>query len=165
MNYLNLIDRDVIFYFRDDARYIRSFGQSVLELSKTIPDGLLLFFPSYPVMEICTRMWKAYKIWNAIEEQKKIFVEVRTKEEFEAQMKGYYDTINDSASNGAIFMAVLRGKVSEGLDFADMYGRGVIIAGIPLAPCKDPKVQMEKKYLDENRTPENGMLSGNEWYI
>lgn len=57
----------------------------------------------------------------------KIFIEARTKQEFEAQMKGYYDKINDSTnSNGAIFMAILRGKVSEGLDFADMYGRGVI---------------------------------------
>ena len=34
---------------------------------------------------------------------------------------------------GAIFFAVCRGKVSEGLDFADAAGRAVVITGIPYA--------------------------------
>lgn len=51
-----------------------------------------------------------------------------------------------------------------GLDFADMYGRGVIVTGIPFAPYKDPKIRLKKNYLDENRTRENEMLSGQEWY-
>lgn len=152
--------------FRDDPKYIRSFGQTVLEFAKVVPDGLLVFFPSYILMEKFIGMWKAdTTTWTSIDEQKKIFVESKIKAEFETQMKGYYDTINDSDSNGAIFMAVLRGKVSEGLDFADMYGRGVLIAGIPFAPWLDPKVKAEQKYLDQNRTDENGMLSGSDWYV
>lgn len=39
--------------------------------------------------------------------------------------------IIEANSNGTIFMAILRGKVCEGLDFADIYGRAVIIVGIP----------------------------------
>ena len=46
-------------------------------------------------------------------------------------------------------MAVLRGKVSEGLDFADNNGRAVVIIGIPYPPVKDPKIQLKQKYLDE----------------
>lgn len=61
-------------------------------------------------------------------------------------------------------MAVLRAKVSEGLDFADMYGRAVIITGLPFGPIKDPKIILKKKYLNDNRTTENRMLSGQEWY-
>lgn len=153
------------FIYRNDAGYLRSLGQTVLEFSKVVPDGLLLFFPSYPVMEMCKTSWKNNGTWQAINEQKRIFIEARTKPEFEEQMKGYYGTIHATDSNGAIFMAVLRGKVSEGLDFADMYGRAVIIVGIPFAPYLDPKVILEKKYLDENRTRENGMPSGNQWYV
>lgn len=33
-----------------------------------------------------------------------------------------------------------RGKVSEGLDFADQAGRAVVITGIPFANSKDAKV-------------------------
>lgn len=62
-------------------------------------------------------------------------------------------------------MAVCRGKVSEGLDFADKNGRAVIITGLPFPPFKDPKVVLKKKYLSDNRTRENEMLSGDEWYF
>jgi Fanconi anemia group J protein len=41
---------------------------------------------------------------------------------------------------GGLFMAVCRGKVSEGLDFADGNARGVIIVGIPFPAVKDTKV-------------------------
>ena len=35
-----------------------------------------------------------------------------------------------AAKGGAIFFAVCRGKVSEGIDFADKAGRAVILTGI-----------------------------------
>jgi len=44
---------------------------------------------------------------------------------------------------GACFFAVCRGKVSEGLDFADAQARLVILTGIPYAPAMDPKVESE----------------------
>lgn len=44
------------------------------------------------------------------------------------------------SSNGAIFFAVCRGKVSEGIDFSDSYGRAVIITGIPFPNKNDHKV-------------------------
>lgn len=62
-------------------------------------------------------------------------------------------------------MAVCRGKVSEGLDFADINGRAVIITGLPYPPYMDPKIRLKKQYLGENRTRENEMLSGDDWYF
>jgi hypothetical protein len=41
---------------------------------------------------------------------------------------------------GACLLAVCRGKVSEGLDFADSRARLVLLTGIPYAPAMDPKV-------------------------
>lgn len=40
-------------------------------------------------------------------------------------------------------------KASEGLDFADTYGRGVVITGLPFPPRMDPKVVLKMQYLDE----------------
>lgn len=96
-----------------------------MEFAKVVPDGLLVFFPSYGLMYNCERFWRSERIWEQIEQQKRIFMEPKTKDALKEAMKQYYSNINQL--KGAIFMAVLRGKVSEGLDFADMYGRGVVI--------------------------------------
>lgn len=151
-------------FFRDTLEYKTSVGKTILELSKVTPGGLLVFFPSYRVMNLCIEFWKQNDIWPQIEEQKPIILDSTIKKEFTAAMKQYKLKINQPNGKGAIFMAVLRGKVSEGLDFADMYGRAVMIVGIPFGPIKDPKVKLKKSYLDDNRTQENEMLSGNEWY-
>lgn len=58
-------------------------------------------------------------------------------------------------------MGVCRGKVSEGLDFADINGRAVIITGLPYPPFKDPKIILKKRYLD-NRHKKNREVSMSE---
>lgn len=42
--------------------------------------------------------------------------------------------------NGAVLLAVCRGKVSEGIDFADDAARAVLVVGIPFPAFKDLKV-------------------------
>lgn len=101
-------------------------------------------------------------MWADIASKKPIFLEPRGKDQFTSTMEEFYQAIRDS--KGACFMAVCRGKVSEGLDFADRNGRAVIITGLPFPPLKDPKVILKRRYLESNRTRENQLLSGNEWY-
>lgn len=50
-------------------------------------------------------------IWSRIEQYKPVFVEPRYKAEFHTAMLNFYDKINDPTLNGAIFVAVCRGKV------------------------------------------------------
>lgn len=50
-----------------------------------------------------------------------------------------------------MFFAVCRGKVSEGLDFADSAGRAVVLTGIPYAMARDPKA---RPTLAQNPGPE-----------
>jgi len=79
------------------------------------------------------------------------------------------------ALNGAVFFAVCRGKVSEGLDFADRNGRAVVIVGLPFPSSVDPKVKLKKEYMDRvsaNYARDNRQLAfsndkpitGNQWY-
>lgn len=139
----------------DNPKYLSSLGRTILSLCPVIPNGLLVFFASYVMLNKCRDSWQASGIWAQINRIKAIFVEPQTKEAFVQTMKNYYDKINDPTCKGAIFLAVCRGKVSEGLDFADMNGRGVIITGLPFPPLKDPRVVLKKKYLQENRTAKN----------
>lgn len=78
-------------------------------------------------------------------------MEPQSKDTFQSVMGEYYQKINDPSCKGAIFMAVCRGKISEGLDFADANGRAVLITGLPFPPLKDARVILKQKYLDENK--------------
>ncbi|XP_047476480.1 regulator of telomere elongation helicase 1 homolog [Penaeus chinensis] len=152
------------FQNRSDPRYISSLGQTILNFSRIVPDGLLIFFPSYPIMRNCRDEWQNSGIWSRISATKPIFVEPQTKDEFHSAMTEYYQKINDPALKGACFMAVCRGKVSEGLDFANRNGRAVIITGLPYPPFKDPRVVLKQKYLEETRLKNKTGLTGQEWY-
>uniref|UniRef100_A0A034W2S9 Regulator of telomere elongation helicase 1 homolog n=2 Tax=Bactrocera dorsalis TaxID=27457 RepID=A0A034W2S9_BACDO len=147
---------------RDNPKYLSSLGQTVLNISRIVPDGLLVFFPSYPLLNQCVDAWQASGLWAEVSRHKPIFVEPRSKDSFTTTMEEFYKSIRDA--KGAVFMAVCRGKVSEGLDFADRNGRAVIITGLPFPPLKDPKVILKKRYLEDNRTKENELLTGQAWY-
>ncbi|XP_037894820.1 regulator of telomere elongation helicase 1 homolog isoform X2 [Glossina fuscipes] len=150
------------FQNRDNPKYVSSLGSTILNVARIVPDGLLVFFPSYPLLNQCVNSWQASGLWADLSRFKPIFVEPKGKDDFLNTMEGFYESIK--SSKGACFMAVCRGKVSEGLDFADRNGRAVIITGLPFPPFKDPKVILKKKYLDDNRTKENQLLSGQAWY-
>nr|XP_053647148.1 LOW QUALITY PROTEIN: regulator of telomere elongation helicase 1 homolog [Cherax quadricarinatus] len=98
---------------RSDPRYINSLGQTILNFSRIIPDGLLVFFPSYPIMRSCRDEWQNSGIWSKISVGKPIFVEPQTKDEFNSAMEEFYQKINDPSQKGACFLAVCRGKLPQ----------------------------------------------------
>lgn len=149
---------------RSNPKYLSSLARTILSFTPLIPGGLLVFFPSYPLMKTCMDSWQSNGLWSQIARLKPIFVEPRGKDAFNQTMQDYYSAVSDPNLKGAIFLAVCRGKVSEGLDFSDNNGRAVIITGLPFPPLKDPKVVLKKEYLNKNRTKENELLSGNDWY-
>jgi regulator of telomere elongation helicase 1 len=88
-----------------------------------------------------------------------------SQEGFQEAMSGFYSAVASEDHKGACFMAVCRGKVSEGLDFCDGNGRAVIITGLPYPPSRDPRVMEKQKYLEDNRkNPQFKGLSGQQWY-
>ena len=147
---------------RDNPKYIHSLGLTIKIVANYTPNGLLVFFPSYGQMNKTQEIWQQTGMWNAIHNVKPIFTEPKRKDEFDECMQDYYSAVK--ISRGAIFMAVLRGKVSEGLDFKDQNGRAVIIIGLPFPPYLDPRVVLKKEYLETNRTQENQLQNGQNWY-
>uniref|UniRef100_A0A8B9NVI3 Regulator of telomere elongation helicase 1 n=1 Tax=Apteryx owenii TaxID=8824 RepID=A0A8B9NVI3_APTOW len=151
---------------RFSEEYLSSLGKTVGNLVRVVPHGLLVFFPSYPVMDKSLEYWREHDFAKRIEEVKPMFVEPRNKGSFTEVMDAYYDKIVCPKSSGAAFLAVCRGKASEGLDFADMNGRGVIITGLPFPPRMEPRIVLKMQFLDEMRRSGAGAqyLSGREWY-
>uniref|UniRef100_A0A8C0XPE2 Regulator of telomere elongation helicase 1 n=1 Tax=Castor canadensis TaxID=51338 RepID=A0A8C0XPE2_CASCN len=146
---------------------LSSLGKALGNIARVVPHGLLVFFPSYPVMEKSLEFWKARDLAKKVEALKPLFVEPRSKGSFAEVIDAYYQQIASPGSSGATFLAVCRGKASEGLDFSDVNGRGVVVTGLPYPPRMDPRVVLKMQFLDEmrNQSGTGGQfLSGHEWY-
>lgn len=157
---------------------------SIVNFCRVVPDGVLVFFPSYQVMDSCLNYWQicrpggggnasssasnpntnAQTVFQMIQAIKIPVIEPKNKGELAVAMERYEKIIQDPReSRGAVFFAVCRGKVSEGLDFSDAKGRAVIVTGIPYPPFKDPKIILKKQYL-QNQKQGSNFLSGADWY-
>ena len=148
---------------RSSDKYRSELGNAILKAAQIIPNGILVFFPSYSLMESCLDWFRVGepKIWSALNTAKKVFLEPKEKTTFQSTISSYWqESVNGKA--GAIMFAVCRGKISEGIDFRDERARAVIITGIPFASLKEPKIILKKQYLDRQRIKN---LSGNDWYV
>ncbi|XP_052040532.1 regulator of telomere elongation helicase 1 isoform X5 [Apodemus sylvaticus] len=146
---------------------LSSLGKALGNIARVVPHGLLVFFPSYPVMEKSLEFWQVQGLAKKVEALKPLFVEPRNKGSFSEVIDAYYQRVASPGSNGATFLAVCRGKASEGLDFSDMNGRGVIVTGLPYPPRMDPRVVLKMQFLDEMKGQSRvggQCLSGQEWY-
>ncbi|XP_053557446.1 regulator of telomere elongation helicase 1 [Bombina bombina] len=152
---------------RFSSDYLSSMGKTIGNIARVVPHGLLVFFPSYPLMDKSLEFWKEQGLASRIEDVKPMFVEPRGKGTFTEVIDAFYEKIQGPGTSGASFLAVCRGKASEGLDFADCNGRGVIITGLPFPPRMDPRVLLKMQFLDEMRRIQGSSgqyLSGQEWY-
>ncbi|XP_028548850.1 regulator of telomere elongation helicase 1 homolog [Dendrobium catenatum] len=163
---------------RDSLEYKQELGNTIVNLSKIVPAGLLVFFPSYYLMDRCIECWKSMSharssdcitIWERICKNKQPVIEPKQSALFPNAVEDFEAKLHDRTTSGAIFFAVCRGKVSEGLDFADQTGRGVIITGMPFSMKTDPKVRLKREYLDQQailrKKDSKDVLTGESWYV
>ncbi|ODM90173.1 Regulator of telomere elongation helicase 1 [Orchesella cincta] len=146
---------------RGRSEYIRSLGTVIKEACTIVPQGVLVFFPSYSAMDQAVNYWKENGLWDNIASQKSVYVEPRGKRALEDLITSYYT--DTAKGHGSCLMAVCRGKVSEGLDFTDGKCRAVIITGLPYAPFKNEQVTSKIKYLDSKANQSQG-IKGHAWY-
>ncbi|KNC52066.1 tumor necrosis factor receptor superfamily member 6B [Thecamonas trahens ATCC 50062] len=162
---------------RSNVSYINDLGATIANVARIVPSGVLVFFPSYSVMLQCMDVWQqrmpnaSSSMWETISRHKTPFVEPRGSGDLNAQIDEFYAAVRSvsgrsgaASGAGAIFFAVCRGKVSEGLDFADANGRAVVVTGLPYPNTYDPKVKLKRKFLDEKMRRGEGKLSGGDWY-
>ncbi|XP_059458900.1 regulator of telomere elongation helicase 1 homolog [Corylus avellana] len=158
---------------RECIEYKQELGNAIVNFARIVPDGLLVFFPSYYILDQCIGCWKnmshanSTTIWERICKHKKPVVEPRQSSLFATSIEDYMATLKDTSASGAVFFAVCRGKVSEGLDFADHAGRAVIVTGMPFATTTDPKVRLKREYLDQEGRSQSKVckvLTGEDWY-
>ncbi|KAJ2161968.1 hypothetical protein GGF46_001064 [Coemansia sp. RSA 552] len=157
--------------FQDDM------GMAIQQIIARCPDGMLVFAPSYALLNKLFGRWEATGVLAEMSASKEVFVEPQggTKEDFDKFLAQYRKALHkdgsgEPAQRGAVMFAVYRGKASEGIDFSDSYCRTVINLGIPYPAFKDVKVMLKREYNDMHSAPGPGvassqiLLSGSKWY-
>ncbi|GFX53219.1 fanconi anemia group J protein [Trichonephila clavipes] len=150
------------FNFQDDV------GELIYQICCVIPHGILCFLPSYSMLDKLLQRWQITGLYDKLLSKKVVLSEPRKQNEFAEVIKDFYNVVDEtkdseSTVDGAIFLAVCRGKVSEGLDFADDNARAVITVGIPFPSIKDAQVDLKKKY-NNMYCSKKQIMSGQEWY-
>lgn len=146
------------FEIRNDPSVVRNYGSLLIEFSKSTPDGMVVFFPSYLYMESIISMWQTMGILDEVWKYKLILVETPDAQETSLALETYRKACSNG--RGAVLLSVARGKVSEGIDFDHHYGRTVLMIGIPFQYTESRILKARLEFMrDHFQIKENDFLS------
>lgn len=168
---------DVVFDFTYSKRnlpvIIDALGKSLIRISGTVPDGVVVFFPSYSYLEEVVRQWQkeafhgAKRVWDLLSLHKPVFQEIKDTAGVENLLREYTQSIDNG--KGGLLLSVVGGKMSEGINFADKLGRAVVVVGLPFPNVQSAqwKAKLEyigKSILDQGGSLDEGKAAGREFY-
>jgi len=143
---------------RDLFQYLK-LCDLLYEICEIVPGGILCFFSSYQIIDDFILQTKSNCLWCKI--KKSVFIELKTgivrlvlpKFIYEESSIQEYKAFCQQSS-GALFLAICRGKISEGINFCSQESLSVIVVGIPFAPFDENRKQVYK----------NRSFSYEDWY-
>ena len=158
-----------VFQNQKTTQWQDAIGNAVLNASAVTPGGLLVFVSSYGLLATLKERFSSptgYEGDSCIDRIQAnntlVFVEPKGSKELEVLLKEYYKIIDDGGK--AVLFAVCRGKVSEGIDFANNYARTVMLVGIPFPSFADIEVTLKRQYQDQQNRINPNQVNGNTWY-
>ena len=169
------------FVARHTDVYRRCLGGLIVNVCRQVPNGVIVCFPSYLAMQDAVEFWQTAPasgidptvagkatLWADLMNVKRIFIEPRDSKELPEVIRLFQQAADDESGPGAVLMAISRGKVTEGIDFADRHGRCIIVTGVPYANATDFFVRLKKEFLTKvaPRRPrvDGKPFTGDEWY-
>ncbi|KAL8779904.1 MAG: hypothetical protein Q9213_006726 [Squamulea squamosa] len=168
----NGVDLDFSFTKRNSIPLINALGFCLVRLAAVVPDGLVVFFPSYAYLDQVSVQWQdstsgSESIWTILEKRKLVFKESKGSSGIEDTLQRYSKTIYEG--KGAILLSVVGGKMSEGINFSDKLGRGVAIVGLPFpnlhsAQWKAKLDYIEQSIIGQGRSSAEGKAAGRDFY-
>jgi len=141
-------------------------GQLLANLVTLVPKGLVVFFPSYRFLENAKTFWTRTGLLARLSKKKTLFYEPQSASDVDSVLHAYSLAVHDGAG-GALLMAVVGAKLSEGLNFADELARAVVVVGLPYPNLASTELKERMKYVSSfhNRRPGvSGRDAGAELY-
>lgn len=148
------------FQKRSDKGMIQRLGQALMNTCSVVPDGVVVFFPSYRYLEEVVGVWQntdggGKSVWERLQSKKAVFREQKgglSDEVLENYTKAILDDPAEVAKSGgikgALLLSVVGGKMSEGINFSDRLGRCVVIVGLPYPNINSPEWKARIEYIE-----------------
>jgi len=130
-----------------DQSLVTELGQILMNFSRVTPGGLVVFLPSYSFLRQVMEIWGKTKLLENLNSKKKVFIEPDLATDVPGVLERYTAEIH-SSSSGAILLAVVGAKLSEGLNFSDELARMVVVVGLPYPNLGSAELQERLKYAD-----------------
>lgn len=119
-------------------------GETVLESIRKVDGGVVVFFASYELLRLVTNRWATTGIIKNIGSVKPTVIEERGTN---LAWNSYEKHVEKDKKKGAILLAVMGGKLSEGINFSDELGRVVMVVGMPFANMDNVETQERLKAI------------------
>ncbi|KAL8250153.1 hypothetical protein R6Q59_033846 [Mikania micrantha] len=147
---------DFSYSSRSTSAMVGELGLLLCNLVTVVPQGIIVFFSSFDYEEHVYNAWKASGILGRIMKKKRVFREPRKSTEVEMILKEYKESIDatlSAANSGAVMLAVVGGKISEGINFSDGLGRCIVMVGLPYPSPSDIELMERVKHIDSIGNP------------
>lgn len=128
------------FTFRRRGRTdgVDELGRAVERCVRSVSGGVVMFFASYDLLRGVLGRWRNSGQLMSLRGARPVFVEERGRDE---AFEEFESAVRKNECGGAVLLAVMGGKLSEGINFSDELGRMVIVVGMPYANA----LQMETR--------------------
>jgi len=150
----------------------------LLNIASAVPGGVVVFAPSFAYLSRLEARWAASGALRALGARKRVFLEPRASGDVEAALRAYAACCQPPAAaaavappqsaaappppaaprsgsggvsggpSGALMLAVVGGKLSEGINFGDDLGRCVVMLGLPYPNPSDPELRERMRFYD-----------------
>ena len=143
---------------RSDGKVVAELGRAISNISKITPGGIVIFFPSFQYANMVYSTWKETGTLSQMEQTKKVFMEPKTAAEVDSVLSEYSKCVIQRVDRkaGSIMLAVVGGKLSEGINFGDDLGRCVVMVGLPYPNPSDPELKERMNYMDRSFAEHTG---------
>ncbi|KAE9369378.1 DNA repair helicase [Stipitochalara longipes BDJ] len=138
---------------RADTFMIDELGRALLNICTIVPDGVVVFFPSYAYLSTILARWELApspsqpSILSRLESKKSLFKESKEATS-ETVLQEYAQAID--SGKGGLLLSVVGGKMSEGINFSDSLGRCVLIVGLPYPNIASASIQAKMEYVESS---------------
>lgn len=143
---------------RGNREMMNQLGLSILNVCNIVPDGVVVFFPSYSYLDEIIKVWQqphngsSSSIWDRLQLRKMVHRDTKG-ESSDDVLRDYSQMILGTKAagdtrTGALLLSVVGGKMSEGINFSDRLGRCVIVIGLPYPNIASPDWKAKIGYIE-----------------
>ena len=152
---------DFTYEKRSSSLIMTALGGCLARLAACVPDGMVVFFPSYGYLDQVVAHWKrthhpkatSPELWDQLSALKPIFQESKTAS-VEDTLTSY--SLSISTGKGGLLLSVINGKLSEGINFSDGLGRAVAVVGLPFPNIHSAEWRAKLEFIEQSTSKRAG---------